>query len=276
MVRLALMTDALQSARTKLARANLHAGTAKREATRFIDKHPSPPVEIKLKTELQAIPIGALVDFDIVFGEGPAFPDLPDSFSARFGDAIQNYRSALDHLAWQLVKHGTNPNPKNPTAVQFPIYANEGDFHSQLATRLPGVDRGPGGPCKFIESRHRYEAGKARNDVLLQLMRLSNDDKHRSLHAMVTALGRGHHQITFTDCRHTSFRDPPEPPRLKPGAVIAHLTIVITGANPEMEVEPNLSAYVALEGWANAMDILIDTRREVTEILNAPEILRAL
>ena len=270
------VADPLRSARIKLARANLHAGVAKREGRRFTDKHPSPTVEVKLKTKLGDVEIGGLADLDIVFGPGPALPDLPDSFSSRFGDAIQNYRSALDHVAWQLVTHGADPNPKKPTRVIFPIYGKEVEFSNNLATRLPGVDRSPGGPCEFIKSRHRYKRGNATNDVLIRLRDLSNDDKHRSLHAMVTALGRAKHTIEFTHCRPIKFKHPPEPPRVEPAAVIAHLTIQITGRHPKMEVDPDLSGYIALEGWANAIDTLHDIRDEVTDIINAPEISGAL
>jgi hypothetical protein len=270
------MADPLRSARTKLARADLHARTAKREAGRFVDKHPEPPLRVEPTTELENVEIGMVIELEIGFGDGPAFPDLPDSFAARFGDAIQNYRSALDHVAWQLVKHGKTPNPPDPHRVQFPIYPSQPKFKRELATRLPGVDRRPGGPCEFIEHCHGYKRGQARNATLTQLARLSNDDKHRTLHAMVTAVGSADHEIIFTDCRHTAFVNPPEPPRIEPGAVIARLTIVVTGDNPEVSVTPNLSAYVAMEGWSNAMDILTNTSREVAQIINAPQILRAL
>lgn len=270
------MADALHSARTKLKRASLHTGTAEREARRFLQAHPAPTVTIEIKAEKKTIPLGGTVDADLVIERG--LPDLPDSFAARFGDAIYNYRCVLDHIAWQLYKHGKTPNlgADSERAIQFPIYAKKSRFRTELATRLPGVDTRRGGPCEFIERCHRYKGGKARNRLLLGLARLSNDDKHRALHVMASKAWDAKHEITFTDCRHTAFINPPRAPELKPGAVVAHMTLVLTGRNPKVQVIPEFSGYVAVEDWGNAIDILREIRREIREIINAPEILAAV
>jgi hypothetical protein len=47
------MGDPLQSARTKLARANLHKATANRETVRFFDRQPAPTFEV---TEILSAP----------------------------------------------------------------------------------------------------------------------------------------------------------------------------------------------------------------------------
>jgi hypothetical protein len=266
----------LHSAEVKLRRANLHASTTEREARRFLDKHSAPAVEVKEKADSGLLRIGDTVDLILAFVEGATYPDLPESFPARFGDAVQNYRAALDHLAWQLVKHGSTPKPKNPAAVQFPIYTRESDFRAKLATRLPGVSKAPGGPCDFIHFAHEYRRGKAQNALLLLLAKLSNDDKHRTLHTAVAALHGAKHQGTFTRCRPIEFKNPPIPPSIKPGAEIAHMRVVVTGPNPEVEMEPKLTAYIALEGWTNAIDGLKQMRAEVGAILNAPEIVAAV
>jgi hypothetical protein len=266
------VADPLHSARVKFRRANLHASTTEREARRFLDKHPAPPIEVKPKADPGILRIGDTVDLVLAFVEGAAYPDLPESFPARFGDAIQNYRSALDHIAWQLVKHGSTPKPKNPTAVQFPIFTRESDFRAKVAARLPGVSRAPGGPCDFIHFAHGYRRGKAHNEILLLLNKLSNDDKHRALHTTVAALHGARHQSSFTHCRPIAFDNPPVPPTIKPGAEIAHLRVVVTGPDPEVEMEPKLSGYIALEGWTNAIDVLKQMRAEIGAILNAPQI----
>src|SRR5262245_24739618 len=67
------------------------------------------------------------------------YPRLPGSYSARFGDAIHNYRCALDHIAWQLVRHGKTPKPPQENRVQFPIYREETAFRRRQGERLPGV-----------------------------------------------------------------------------------------------------------------------------------------
>ncbi|HZO97144.1 MAG TPA: hypothetical protein VFB42_07220 [Gaiellaceae bacterium] len=266
------MSDALRSARIKLDRANLHASTAKREFRRFINKHPRPTLRVESETDVQVIPVGETASLSLVLNRG--FPALPDSFAARFGDALHNYRCALDHLAWELVQHGRDPNPAEPWRVQFPIYSERSKFRANRAKRLPGVD--VRGPVQFIEARHRYVGGQATNEVLLRLARLSNEDKHRSLHLMFSAPSHARHQITFVDCRPVGFENPPERPKFVPDAEIARLTIVITGLNPTVEVKPGLTVYVSLEDWSNALDVLSETRAEVAEILNAPEIIAAV
>jgi hypothetical protein len=50
---------------------------------------------------------------------------------------------------------------------------------------------------------------------------------------------------------------------------------VVTGLHPKVEVIPQLSAYVALEGWSDIGTVLAETRTEVTEIINAPQIISA-
>lgn len=267
------MADPLYSARVKWRRANLHATSTEREARRFLNKHPAPTVEVKPKEEPRVLKFGDIVDLVIAFNESATYPELPESFPARFGDAIQNYRAALDHLAWQLVKHGSTPEPKNPSAVQFPIYTREKDYRAKLATRLPGVSKGP---CDFIHFAHEYRRGKAQNALLLLLAKLSNDDKHRTLHTAVAALHGAHHQASFTNCRPIAFENPSVPPSIKPGAEIAHLRVVVTGPNAEVEVEPKLTVYIALEGWTNAFDVLKQMRGEIGAILSAPEIATAV
>ena len=273
---LARMADALYSARVKWRRANLHASTTKREARRFLQKHPAPAVEVKPKANQGVVAVGGEIDLVIGFVDSGTYPDLPESSPARFGDAIQNYRSALDHVAWQLVKHGSTPTPKSPNGVHFPIFPLESDFNGMLPIRLPGVSTAKGGACDFIHFAHEYRRGKARNELLLLLAKLSNDDKHRTLHTTVADLAGAHHQVSFTDCRPVKFQDPPISSTIKPGAEIAHLRVVVTGLNPEVEVKPELSAFIAIEGRLNALDVLDQMRAEIDAILNAPQITGAV
>jgi len=263
--------DPLRSARIKLKRANLHASTAKREMLRFGKKHPSPTMRIDNKSDVEA-GAGDTVTLDLVVDRG--YPDLPDSFAARFGDAIYNYRCALDHIAWQLVKHGRDPNPAEYWRVQFPIYSTRVAFRRHRASRLPGVD--PRGPVNFIETRHHYVGGKATNQALLTLATLSNDDKHHSLHLMFSTPSHAKHTITFKGCHPIGFENPPERPKIVPDAVIATLTILVTAPYFAVNVKPALLVYVALEDWRNVLQVLAEIRAEIEEIIDAPEILDAL
>jgi hypothetical protein len=262
--------DPLRSARTKLKRANLHRGTARREFVRFIKKHPSPAFRVENEADRGHVLPGEVVRLDLILDVG--LPALPDSFAARFGDAIQNYRNVLDHIAWQLVRHGSDPTPKKPNRVQFPIYDFAGGFDSALSERLPGVSAVPGGVVEFIKGRHRYERGEATNETLRRLRDLTNDDKHKELHLMAVAPVTARHQLTMTNCQPVGFENPPERPKFVADAKIATIVIRVTGPDPTVNVKPNLSIYVALEDWSNALGFLSDARSEATEILNAREI----
>jgi hypothetical protein len=99
-------------------------------------------------------------------------PEIPPHFGLVTGDVLHNLRSALDHLAWQLVAHGAEPHPRNLRQIQFPIYDSVEAYRDNLDKRLPGV-----GVVQrtFIESRQPY----ARESGWLGLLgNFSNEDKH--------------------------------------------------------------------------------------------------
>jgi hypothetical protein len=264
--------DSLDSARLKLKRANLHAGTAERETGRFFKRYPDPAFRVEQEGGPVALRVNQRFWIRIVVDKG--LPDLPDSYAARFGDAIHNYRCVLDHVAWQLVRHGMRRKPAEPWKVQFPIYDKRATFRAQKAARLPGVDSGP---VKFIEGRHKYRGGKATNEYLIALRNLSNDDKHHSLHVMASAIAQAHHNVTFTNCVPVARKRPPKPPELKSGAVVLRIQCAITvPRTPKVAVTVTPSGYVVLEDGRAIFDLLAGIRAEVIEILNAPEIVSAL
>ena len=117
---------------------------------------------------------------------------VPPRLSAIVGDALFNFRSALDHLAWQLViaKGG---KPTDRTA--FPICINSNQW-GRAEERLKGMDDRAKTIIKFEQpcfTRHNYHG---RMFTLLEL--LCNIDKHRHLHLVQAATGGG-------------FFDPPQP-----------------------------------------------------------------
>jgi hypothetical protein len=265
------VASSLDSARIKLKRANLHAGTAEREAGRFFKRDPKPTFDIEVEGQPISREVGTQFWCRLFVKSGMS--DLPESFSARFGDAIYNYRCVLDHIAWQLVKHGSDPEPAKPTLVQFPIYTYTKDFMSNRASRLPGVGADP---VDFIQARHNYDGGKATNERLLALADLSNDDKHRSLHVIVSAIAQVQHNVTLTDCKPIRIKNPPRAPELKDGAEIVRILCEIFGSDPKVEMTFAPAGYVILEDGRSVSEVLGGIRREVAEILNAPEITSAL
>jgi len=97
------------------------------------------------------------------------------SFSAvsTAGDVIQNLRSALDHLANQLVWVGSGLPPSR--RVEFPIAKDAATYERNKARQVKGM-------CpkaiKAIDALKPYKSG---NDLLWKLHELNNIDKHRAL-----------------------------------------------------------------------------------------------
>jgi hypothetical protein len=167
------MPDPLQSARDKLARGDSHRAITRREIRRFFNRHPDPTFKIEPEGDLDHLTVGEIWRAAIVVDQG--VPDLPASFAARFGDILHNYRSVLDHIAWQLVLHGSSwplPDEQAEAAVQFPIYSTAKRFDNNLARRLPGVGQLA---IDYIRQLYQFDAGgNPSNDALIGLAKLSN------------------------------------------------------------------------------------------------------
>ena len=103
-------------------------------------------------------------------------PRIPIDAIAASGDILQNLRSALDHLAYQLVLVGTNDVlPKNPRSIQFPIVKDFATYEAEKVRRVGGMRDGA---KRAIDDAKPYKGG---NDNLWRIHELSNIDKHRTL-----------------------------------------------------------------------------------------------
>lgn len=104
------------------------------------------------------------------------------------GDALFNYRAALDHLMWALVIiSGNRPSEK----TQFPIFKDQSAFYDRRGGRmLNGVN-----PLikQVIECYQPYQdVYQHDGELLWELSRLNNIDKHRHLHVVT-----GQYEGTF-------------------------------------------------------------------------------
>jgi hypothetical protein len=102
---------------------------------------------------------------------------IPKHFATITGDAIQNLRSALDHLTWQLFlvgPQGTTTNRQVQRQVSFPIGCDAAGFASQLGT-LRGIMRQDA--ITTLNGIQPYNGGKGHK--LWVLHELNIIDKHR-------------------------------------------------------------------------------------------------
>jgi len=110
---------------------------------------------------------------------------LPLKVSAIIGDVIHNLRTALDHLAYQLVLVGTEEEPS--THIYFPIGNDESDYINRRDRQIQGAL--PQAIAE-IDALTPYKGG---NDLLWQLHKLDIIDKHRVL---ITA-GSAYHSVNM-------------------------------------------------------------------------------
>jgi hypothetical protein len=103
-----------------------------------------------------------------------ALPVPSTAIALIVSDAIQNLRSSLDHIAWQLShKCGGQPNHR----TSFPIFKKiPPDIEAEIARRIPAASSEIISLIKLLEP---YQGGKS--DILWRLSQLNIIDKHRLL-----------------------------------------------------------------------------------------------
>ena len=105
--------------------------------------------------------------------------DVPAKVSLIAGDAIHNIRSALDHLAWQLVlSTGNTPGP----STSFPIFDSAVEYEARSERKVKGMRQAA---IDAIGALKPYKTG---NRLLWQLHRLDIIDKHRMVVTAGSAL----------------------------------------------------------------------------------------
>lgn len=98
------------------------------------------------------------------------------------GDVIHNTRSALDHLAWQLVL----ANGQQPTRhTCFPIYKDVTSYKALDARKVNGMAQIA---KDIINIAEPYQGGKGHDLWILHELDIA--DKHRALLTAITCLGR--------------------------------------------------------------------------------------
>jgi hypothetical protein len=171
----------LHGCELKIARANEHLSALEAEALRFPAEHD--PCELALESDLDS----GWHTLGVTRVE-----ELPPEWGVIVGDIAHNLHSALDHLVWQLVL----ANGEKPGAwTYFPIISEEGDFlrraicpSDDKRAMLHGLDW-RGEAVAMIERLQPYNTPKGvrRLHPLRILNAVSNADKHRVVHAGLTA-----------------------------------------------------------------------------------------
>ncbi len=157
--------------RIKIQRATEHIGDLESEVRRFLETHPY-AVGTKRDPQTRQL-IYYLVDVH----------QPPGRIAAITGDILQNLRSALDHLAYELFMVGPGGQTGNPANhVYFPISDDAAKYHIESPGRVKGMGQDA---IDAIDAIKPYKGG---NDTLWRLHRLNIVDKHRLVIAVGSAL----------------------------------------------------------------------------------------
>lgn len=158
-------THSLDGAKLKLGRAYAHFEVISEICERF--KH----------GECEIVPEIDRDDLNLGVLRVRLRPQPPVDLPVIIGDCLFNVRSALDHIAWQLVL------PKNPTPgnkLIFPISKDRKAFDKAVADN--GLKDAPVNAVAVIEGLQPYHTGETHPLALLS--KLHNVDKHRQLNVL--------------------------------------------------------------------------------------------
>lgn len=159
-----------QQIQWKLYRAKQHFMEFEREVAAWMNTRPSGPgkiVNAPESTPEKEIFICALSD------------PMPARFGLIAGDYLQNLRSVLDYLVWQLILANRKVPDEHKTA--FPICKSRKAFADAKSVRLVGV---PDEAIELIEALQPYperNPGGVRPQTIHILDELTNSNKHRQV-----------------------------------------------------------------------------------------------
>jgi hypothetical protein len=179
----------LPTVKAKLDRAEHHIDTLDEAIERFIEANPHRTVT-QFQQQMSRSSKGA----GIVGRVELASP--PQGLSLIIGDAIQNMRTALDYLAWELVfANGGVPTK----STQFPI--NDDRLTQRGVSRslvvAGGVSEAASALIDDLQPYNRVD--DPTEDPLAVIHDLSNVDKHRSVLLMTAMFDQGVTYISIRD-----------------------------------------------------------------------------
>jgi hypothetical protein len=194
----------------------------------------------------------------------------PTLFATTTGDVIQNLRSALDHLAYQLFLVGTN-GTTDGRHVYFPIDQDIVEYRRNLPRRTKGMRQDAIDTLNIIEP---YKGGKGHD--LWVLHELNNIDKHRLLVTVGSAyqsFNVGAHMRPLVE-KQALAAGLPLPPKmdvyLRPADNLCPLTVgdqlFIDGVDAEENKEMDFRFDISLKEPGIAEGPLVDTLQRFCDL----------
>lgn len=161
----------LDGCRAKIARADENIKQLEGEIKAFLDTH---PYGLDWTHDAQR---------KTVAWTAKAPPEHPLRWSVIAGEVVHELRSALDHLAWQLViANGETPDKR----TEFPVFEKRGTYRTEGVKRLRGMSRAA---RDQIEQCQPFQAGTALAEHALFIVHeLNRIDKHQLLNVVGSAI----------------------------------------------------------------------------------------
>jgi hypothetical protein len=177
--------------RAKLARAQSQVEALYDELLSAIDPE-ADTLPVDFDSQRQTVKGGTV--WTITAKVGGDIPRVSDDFSLQLGEALHNFRGALDHTVWWLVNpRKAKLSTKRKKLVQFPMAASQKSFRGQIPQRLPGV------PTEIVAVIERYQPYKRSMEgrAIRFLRDLTDLDKHRSILISPTYTGYGDFELSW-------------------------------------------------------------------------------
>ncbi|WP_395602167.1 hypothetical protein AB4P97_05570 [Pseudomonas sp. A1230] len=160
------------------------------------------------------------------------------------GDAIHNYRSALDYLWWQFAKKklGRDPTDREAPKVQFPLLSREDDWGRRYFDYVFAPD------VEYIKKYQPFNAGNGEYSALEALREISNHDKHRTLNPLMGMANES--ALNNLSKFNVKVEVMNLPDVLEPGVEVFRVHTEIEAINVECDIEVYFKVYLAVQnGW---------------------------
>lgn len=243
----------LASSWAKFHRASTHGNALSAELTRVMgEQNQAIAVEPEIKNGQAIVRVTRIPEFR----EAGLF----------MGDAVTNYRAALDHLAWDLVKLGSQPRltAKQAMQVQFPFATSAVEFSQQRARRLPGITDTE---WEIIREYQPYRRGDKGRTMRL-LRHVSDTDKHRFIApAVVCATGFVGH-IAAVGCTISDYRRFSPKRALHVGTKLVTMTVVPDSPEYDVKINSQIAVQPSLGRGIPLMPAMFEVRAVVLEVLS--------
>jgi hypothetical protein len=192
-------------------------------------------------------------------------PRLRTDYGLKLGDTIQNFRAALDHLAWCLVKLGDDPRPSNPQGVYFPMAGSGKNFRRRIDGWLPGVSQ----EHRAIIRRYQPYRSGDQAKAIRRLRNLSNLDKHRILIPAVVSLGQANLSVMANWPMQGMDQLVKGRRALDVGTPLLRVTLLpVLGTQCQVQVQGNLACFPSIGYGMPVGDALLLIRSTVKDILD--------